>query len=116
VIYEAQSAEEARRRLKELKRCWRRWERQALELFSRDFEQTLSFYGLEERVWRRVRTSNPIERFIREIRRRTRPMGGFVNAESCKRLTFGVIQDIQRRGYGSKKPSLTPRNEITQFY
>ena len=116
VIYEARSAEEARSRLKELMRFWRRWEPQPLGLFSRDFEQTLSFYGMEERFWIRVRTTNPIERFIREIRRRIRPMGRFVNAQSCKRLTFGVIQDIQLRGYGSKKPSLTTQNEITQFH
>ena len=116
VIYEAPSAEEARSRMKELMRCWRRWEPQAIELFSRDFEKTLSFYGMEKRFWMRVRTTNPIERFIREIRRRIRPMGRFVNAQSCKRLTFGVIHDIQLRRYGLKKPSLTPQNEITQFH
>jgi len=64
----------------------RRWGPQALGLFLRDFEQTLSFYGLEKGLWIPVRTNNPIERFIREIRRRIRPMGRFVNAESCKRL------------------------------
>jgi len=115
-IYQAQSEGEARCRLKELTRRWRRWEPEALELFSKDFEQTLSFYEMDKSFWRRVRTTNPIERLIREIRRRIRPMGAFVNAESCKRLIFGVIRDIERRGYGLKKTFPSPQNQITQFY
>ena len=114
-IYEAQSRDEAQRRLKALRWHWGRWEPDALNGFSTDFEQTLSFYEMEKTLWRRVRTTNPLERFIKEIRRRIRPMGAFVNAESCKRLIFGVIKDIERRGYGLKKPSLTPQNQITQF-
>ena len=114
-IYEAESRDEAQRRLKALRWHWGRWEPDALKAFSTDFEQTLSFYEMEKTLWRRVRTTNPLERFIKEIRRRIRPMGAFVNAESCKRLIFGVIRDIERRGYGLKKPSTTPQNQITQF-
>ena len=61
-----------------------------------------------------VGTTNPLERFIREVRRRIRPMGAFVNAASCKRLVFGVMRDILQRGYGSGGASPNPKIEITQ--
>jgi len=115
-IYKAETKDDAQRRLGELLRCWRRWEPKALGLFAGDFEQTLNFYEMDKELWRRVYTTNPIERFIRELRRRIRPMGAFVNAASCKRLIFGVIRDIEHRGYGLKKNLLTPQNQITQFY
>jgi transposase-like protein len=115
-IYEADTRDDARRRLRELMRYWRRREPQALALFAKDFDQTLSFYEMDKALWRRVRTTNPIERLLREIRRRIRPMGAFVNADSCRRLIFGVIRDIELRGYGLKKTFATPQNQITQFY
>jgi transposase-like protein len=33
--------------------------------------------------WRRIRTNNPLERIIREIRRRTRVVGAFPDGESA---------------------------------
>jgi transposase-like protein len=33
--------------------------------------------------WRRIRTNNPLERIMREIRRRTRVVGAFPDDESA---------------------------------
>ena len=40
-------------------------------------EETLTYYGFPEEHWRRIRTNNPLERILREIRRRTRVVGAF---------------------------------------
>jgi putative transposase len=45
----------------------------------------------QEALWRRIRTTNPIERAFREVRRRTRPMGVFVNRNSMERILFAVF-------------------------
>jgi hypothetical protein len=38
-------------------------------------EETLTYYAFPEEHWRRIRTNNPLERILWEIRRRTRVVG-----------------------------------------
>src|SRR5262249_38720739 len=40
-------------------------------------EETLTYYAFPEEHWRRIRTNNPLDRILREIRRRTRVVGAF---------------------------------------
>jgi transposase-like protein len=42
-------------------------------------EETLSYYAFPEEHWR-IRTNNPLERILREIRRRSRVVGAFPGA------------------------------------
>jgi transposase-like protein len=49
-----------------------------------------------EAHWKKVRTTNVIERAFREVRRRTRPMSSFTNPASCERIVFGVISHLNR--------------------
>src|SRR5215831_19292074 len=49
----------------------------AAELVEVSVEETLSYYAFPEEHWRRIRTNNPLERILREIRRRTRVVGAF---------------------------------------
>jgi putative transposase len=53
-----------------------RWTK-AAELAAATYEETLSYYGFPEEHWRRIRTNNPLERVLREIKRRTRVVGAF---------------------------------------
>jgi transposase-like protein len=43
----------------------------AAELVETAVEETLAYYAFPEEHWRRIRTNNPLERILREIRRRT---------------------------------------------
>ena len=52
----------------------------------------------QEALWRRIRTTNPIERAFREVRRRTRPMGVFVNRNSMERILFAVFFHLNSKG------------------
>ena len=47
----------------------------AAELVEAAVEETLAYYAFPEEHWRRIRTNNPLERILREIRRRTRVVG-----------------------------------------
>ena len=40
------------------------------ELVEMAVEETLAYYAFPEEHWRRIRTNNPLERILREIRRR----------------------------------------------
>ncbi len=57
--------------------------RKAAELVNEAVEETPSYYEFPEEHWWRIRTNNPLERIIREIRRRTRVVGAFPDGESA---------------------------------
>jgi transposase-like protein len=58
----------------------------AAELADAGVEETLSYYAFPEEHWRRIRTSDPLERLLREIRRRTRVVGAFPDGQSALNL------------------------------
>ena len=43
----------------------------------------LTYYSFPEEHWQRIRTNNPLERILREIRRRTRVVGAFPDGQSA---------------------------------
>src|SRR5215471_13143838 len=53
----------------------------AAELVEAAIEETLAYYAFPEEHWRRIRTNNPLERILREIRRRTRVVGAFPDGQ-----------------------------------
>ncbi|MCJ7544764.1 MAG: IS256 family transposase [Phycisphaerae bacterium] len=70
----------------------RRWKSQApwaVQQFLTDLQDSLRFYNLPKDWWRRVRTNNPLERQIRTLRQRLRPMGCFHDASAIERAVFG---------------------------
>ena len=75
--------------------CWgRRWMKrypQAVQCVDRDLEELLAVFDLPAEHRRMIRTTNPIERCFREVRRRTRPIGTFVNDASIERIVYGLV-------------------------
>jgi transposase-like protein len=57
-------------------------------------EEGFTVYQFPKEHWRRIRTSNGMERVNREIKRRTRVAVLFPNKESALRLVTGVIIEI----------------------
>jgi putative transposase len=55
-------------------------------------------------LWRKIRTTNLIERAFREVKRRTRPMGVFVNRSSMERILYAVFFHYNSKG--QEVPSL----------
>jgi transposase-like protein len=56
-----------------------------------DLPEWLAFFGCPRRVWRKLRTTNIIERCFVEVRRRTRPMVCFVNVQSVERRIYSIF-------------------------
>ena len=48
----------------------------------RDLPELLSFFSFPQPLWRKLRTTNIIERRFVEVRRRTRPIACFVNVRA----------------------------------
>ena len=49
----------------------------AAEIIEQKATETLTYYSYPSTHWRQIRTNNPLERIIRETRRRTRVVGVF---------------------------------------
>jgi putative transposase len=55
-------------------------------------EELLAFYNVRDSsLWKKIRTTNLIERRFRELRRRTRPMGVFSDRTSMERILYAVF-------------------------
>jgi transposase-like protein len=107
-IYQAPTREAAETRLWRWVAAWKTRAPQAVQTLLRDWEALLAFYGVPEPDWRRVRTTNAIERAFREIRRRVRPMSCFTNLASCDRITYAVISGLNNRwGIRARSKALT---------
>jgi transposase-like protein len=52
----------------------------------------------QEALWRRIRTTNLIERAFVEVKRRTRPMGVFGNRGSMERILYAVFYHYNSKG------------------
>ncbi|RPI60062.1 MAG: hypothetical protein EHM48_07860 [Planctomycetaceae bacterium] len=60
---------------------WRHLELWAVQQVMNDIDDSLMFYSLPEDWWRKVRTSNYLERLIRTLRMRLDNMGTHYNAQ-----------------------------------
>ena len=69
----------------------------AVKLAEAGIEETLTYYAFPEEHWRRVRTNNPLERILREIRRRTRVVGAFPDGSGRRQVAphrrHGVVNE-----------------------
>lgn len=99
-IYHARSRPAAEHALQLWRAAWQRTAPSAVATLLRDWEALLAFYTVSPADWRRVRTTNAIERAFREIRRRTRPMTCFTNLASCDRIIYAVIHAFNLKQAG----------------
>jgi len=66
-------------------------------------EETLTYYSFPASHWRRIRTNNPLERIMREIRRRTRVVGAFPDGKSALMLAAARLRHIAGTQWGTKR-------------
>jgi transposase-like protein len=66
-------------------------------------EETLSYMAFPTEHWRQIRTNNPLERIMREIRRRTRVVGAFPDGRSALMLVAARLRHIAGTRWGTKR-------------
>jgi len=77
--------------------------RDAAELLSAGIEETLSYFDFPREHWRCLRTNNPLERLMREIRRRTRVVGAFPDGRSALMLVAARLRYVAGTRWGTKR-------------
>jgi len=75
----------------------------ASDILKEGIEETLRYYKFPREHWRRIRTNNPLERIMKEIRRRTRVVGSFPDGNSALMLLAARLRHISGTKWGLKQ-------------
>jgi putative transposase len=77
--------------------------KKAAEIVRSGAAETLTYYAFPSEHWRNVRTNNPLERVMREIRRRTRVVGAFPDGRSALMLVAARLRYVAGSRWGTKR-------------
>jgi len=75
----------------------------AANLVDNGIEETLLYMKYPREHWRNLRTNNPLERLIREVRRRTRVVGNFPDGNSALMLVAARLRHITGTKWGLRR-------------
>jgi putative transposase len=75
----------------------------AAEIVREGVAETLSYMSFPTEHWRQIRTNNPLERIMREIRRRTRVVGAFPDGRSALMLVAARLRHIAGTRWGVRR-------------
>ncbi|OGZ17911.1 MAG: hypothetical protein A2494_03765 [Candidatus Lloydbacteria bacterium RIFOXYC12_FULL_46_25] len=90
-IYKASDYKTALKAFKNWAKTWQPIAPGAVDCLNEDIFDLLNFFKEPKPMWKKLRTSNIIERCFREVRRRTRTMSCFNNQDSVQRIIFAIF-------------------------
>jgi putative transposase len=100
-IYQASCLAEAREAFRAFRRRWQSLYPRVVKCLEKDLPELLNFFYFPKHLWKKLRTTNAIERCFVEVRRRTRPMVVFTNVQSVDRIIYAIFnrfnEDWQNR-------------------
>lgn len=100
VFYGATSLEQAKGFVKDFKKQFAKTYPTATERLMTDLDQCLAFYLFPANHWRRIRTSNKLERLNKEIKRRLKVIGRHPDEHGCLSLIYAVSQKYSKQQNG----------------
>jgi len=109
-VFEATATTETavRKRLQQFVGHWWSREPRAVRLFLKGTDACFLYLRYPEPLRTSLKTNNPIERYLEELRRRTIPMRSFNNTKSVERITYGIVAYVLNH-----QPDM-PKLEFTQ--
>ena len=108
LIYQAKNGKEALMFFRKWQIRWRNHAPKAVACVAEDIEELLAFFECPHHHWKRIRTTNIIERLFVEVRRRIRKMCAFTTRSSCERILYAVFKRMNDQW------TLHPLNAFTQ--
>lgn len=75
----------------------------AADMIAQSVGETLSYMAFPSEHWRQIRTNNPLERVMKEIRRRTRVVGAFPDGESAILLVAARLRHVAGTRWGLRR-------------
>ena len=96
-IYRAQDRSQARQAFRHFRARWRGVYASMVKQLEKDLPELLTFFDFPQHLWKKLRTTNVIERCFVEVRRRTRPMVCFVNVASVDRIIYAIFNGLNEK-------------------
>ena len=75
----------------------------AAELVENAIEETLAYCSFPSQHWIKLKTNNPMERLLREARRRTKVVGAFPDGQSALMLVAARLRHVSATQWGLRK-------------
>ncbi|MBX8634956.1 MAG: transposase [Thermoplasmata archaeon] len=75
----------------------------AADMLDRYHDSLFNYTSFPRQYWRRLRTTNMLERINLELKRRTRKVGAFPGEQSLLRLTVSILMDINEEWMTGRK-------------
>ncbi len=76
--------------------------RSAAELVEKSIHETFAYYAYPPQHWLKIKTNNPMERLLKEARRRTKVVGAFPDGNSALMLVAARLRHVSSTNWGSK--------------
>ena len=96
------NATEAVKRFRVWKAKWKKQAPAAVACLEKDIESLLHFFKAPPKLWKKLRSTNVIERLFVEVRRRIRTMCAFTTQQSSERILYSVFNHMNT--YWEKRP------------
>jgi putative transposase len=96
-VFQTGSRNQAASLLKRFHQRWHPKEPRAVNIFLKDIELSLTFFSQSPDKWKELSTNNLIERQLREIRRRIKLVDSFRDEQSCERITYTQVKQLNRK-------------------
>jgi transposase-like protein len=97
-IFYASTYEHAKEAIEMFKNNWGKKYPSAVDCLMEDLELCLTYYKYPYRHWKRIRTTNAVERSFREVRQRTKGIGRFKDEERALTMVWWQMKEL--RWYG----------------
>lgn len=101
IFYGSTSLEQAKGFIKQFQKEFGKRYPTTIERLKEDLDQCLAFFLFPPLHWKRIRTSNKLERLNRELRRRLDVIGRHPDENGCMSLIYAVAKKYasQQRGF-----------------
>ena len=75
----------------------------AAELVESRIAETLGYYRYPSQHWLKIRTNNPMDRLLKEARRRTKVVAAFPDGQSAMMLVAARLRHVSTTSWGLRK-------------
>lgn len=75
----------------------------AAKLVDQSIHETLTYYDYPSEHWLKLKTNNPMERLLKEARRRTKVVGAFPDGHSALMLVAARLRHVSATNWGTRK-------------
>ena len=89
--------------------------RTAADLVEKSIHETFAYFAYPPQHWLKIKTNNPMERLLKEARRRTKVVGAFPDGNSALMLVAARLRHVSSTTWGTRKyMNMNLLNEMDQ--